>query len=320
MRAELVYVATFCKAALRPMQKERHTMSAVILGAFSGAHTGIEAFPLGVLVARPPAGCRAVVSGEDEDRVLGQFPLVELLAQRGDIFVDVLNHAVEFGHVRVDTFLDVGVRILRLHKERAVRCIGRDVGEERLVFVALDKRCRFAKEDVGAITFVFCRHTVAPIGIVEIVVVPPVRALADSAGGVANSIIKTLVFRAQRIIVAEMPFAEHAARIAAFLQYLGDGFFVGVHHGSAHDRVPDAGVGGVAAGHQRGPCRRAGRVDMVVSQADALAVELVHRRRVDHGIAMGTDVAVALIISDYQDDVWFGCENGRGQCQRHYGR
>ena len=42
---------------------------------------------------------------------------------------------------------------------------------------------------------------------------------------------------------------------------------------------------------------------MELREADALAVQVIQVRRLDHRIAMDGDVAIALIVREYKDDV-----------------
>ena len=106
------------------------------------------------------------------------------------------------------------------------------------------------------------------------------------------------------VFVTQVPLAENAAGIAGRLQKLwqcrgreGQPFaFV--------DRVGDTGAEFVTAGHERRTRRRTGRARVKLSQPHALLVEPIEVRRADHRIAMGLDVAVALIVGHHVNDVW----------------
>ena len=63
-------------------------------------------------------------------------------------------------------------------------------------------------------------------------------------------LLKTAILRAVRIVVAQVPFTEHAGVIAAIAENLADGHLVMAQHGTAHDRVPHAGAIGPAAGER----------------------------------------------------------------------
>ena len=76
-----------------------------------------------------PAGA-AVVGHEDQDRVLAQPRLAQHRVEPADVLVDVGDHAEEAGDVRRQ--VAIGVAVAVGHEQRAVRGIGRDVGEERL--------------------------------------------------------------------------------------------------------------------------------------------------------------------------------------------
>ena len=63
-----------------------------------------------------------------------------------------------------------------------------------------------------------------------------------------KDLLKALILRAQRVVVPKMPFAEDPGAIAGIPKHFGQRDFFRAHQRTAHDRVPDAGAGGVAAG------------------------------------------------------------------------
>ena len=74
-------------------------------------------------------------------------------------------------------------------------------------------------------------------------------------------------------------------------------------------RVDHAGAIVVPAGQQAGARRRADRRNVEVLEPDALPGELVEVRRLDLGVAVHAEVAVALVVGDDHHDV--GASVGR---------
>ena len=70
-----------------------------------------------------------------------------------------------------------------------------------------------------------------------------------------EGLIESLVLRSTGIVVAQVPFAVHAGRVAARLEGLGEGQLAALHDRAAHDGMPDTRAGRIAPGHQRRPCR-----------------------------------------------------------------
>ena len=58
------------------------------------------------------------------------------------------------------------------------------------------------------------------------------------------------------------------------------------------------------AAHQSSTSRRASWTDMIIRQAQTLLVELIYIRSLNNGIAVASQIPVALIISDHENDVW----------------
>jgi len=182
-----------------------------------------------------------------------------------------------------------------------VRGVGRDVAKERPILVFLDEANRPVKPDVGAIAGVLGRHAVVEIRVVEVVVAPVVRRLADSAATVDQHFMEPLILRPAGVVVAQVPFSKNRGPVAGGREDFGDRHFFRRHDRSPHDRVPHAGAGGIPAGHQGRPRGRAGRVDVVVRQPNALGVESVHDRRLDLCVAVAGQIAVALIVGHDED-------------------
>ncbi len=108
-------------------------MAAIVLTAFLAAHAGIE---------HAGTSRRAVVGGEDEDRVLFQAFIGQQLAQLADVVVDIGNHAKEVGLCHFQLLVRCTEGLGRVH--RTVRSVGGNVGEERFagLFLCQDELLR----------------------------------------------------------------------------------------------------------------------------------------------------------------------------------
>ena len=94
------------------------------------------------------------------------------------------------------------------------------------------KSWAFSKKDIGAEAFGGDDFAVVKVGAIEIGVVPDVGGLADSAAAVSVNFGEATVLGAVGVVVAEVPFAEHAGGVF-FLEVLGEGDFVFAEHGAA---------------------------------------------------------------------------------------
>jgi hypothetical protein len=98
-----------------------------------------------------------------------------------------------------------------------------------------------------------------------------------------------------------MPLAEHASLIAISSENVAHSYLVLTKQGASHDGVPDAGAVAVATSHNASPGWRAGRTYMEIRQTNAFVMEIIKIWGLDDGIAVTSQVAVALIIS-YDED------------------
>ena len=312
---QLVDVASAADLSGRPTDEQRHSMSAVVLGALAASHPGVKAIPTaGFRRLCVPAGRRAVVGHEDQYGVFFQARLLESTHQLAEIFVDVGDHAVELRHRVGHALVGIRLGIFFVDQVRPVRRVGGKVNEERPILVLVDELQGVVEPDVGAVAGNLLGLAVAEVDVVEVVVTPVVGPLTDAAPAVAEDVVETLVLRAVRVVIAQVPFAEHAGAVAGRLEHLGHRDFVGAHQRAAHDRVPHAGASGVAARHQRTTAGRAGGVDVEVGEPNALAVELVHVGRLDHRVSVSGQVAVALVVGNHQDNVGAG-RRRLGRCE-----
>ena len=171
----------------------------------------------------------AVVGAEiDDQRVVRDAPFVELLQQLAEVRVDVLDHAEELRGVLVHAGLAEILLVVFLGQDvRPVRGVERDVGEERLLRLALriHPLDGLAEKQVGAVARGLLQFPVVPERGIDVRVAGRVAAgagigLPDAAAAVDIDFVKAAALRAIRLLVAEMPFAEDAGRVANGLQHL----------------------------------------------------------------------------------------------------
>ena len=269
-----------------------------------------------------PTGGRAVVGGEDEHRVVGDPPFVEFLDQPPHVRVDVLDHAEERGDVgprrlpvgrdaRRREFWQVGRVGAGRRVIRGMRCVRGDGTEEWLAFLPLGVHPRqcLVEKDVGAIALRLHEPAVAAddgivIGVARGIAAAAGIALPDAAAAVNKDPIEAPLPRLVGILITEMPLAEDAGRVAA-----GPPQQLRQRHGrqrqplALEDRMGDTRTKLMAAGHERGPRRRAGRAHVKFSEPHALIAKPIEVGRVDDRIAMRGDVAIALVVGHHVDDV-----------------
>ena len=68
--------------------------------------------------------------------------------------------------------------------------------------------------------------------------------------------------------------------------------------------MPNPGSRGVLTGQQGSPGGRAAGIYMEICEADALVVKLIEGGGFNPGISVGSDVAIALVVGEDEDDVW----------------
>ena len=282
--------------SIGPADDERDSVTAFVFRVFHATHAAV------VTASAFQAACRSVVGHKNQDRIVGDPLVIEHFHELGHVVVDVGDHAVELwdGDLRVPF---VGLAVFLGTEVRAVRGVGRDIGEKRFVFVCLDKLHAFIEPNVGAETFKSLVLSVDDVSVIEIVVAPIIGCLADAAGFVVNAVLEAPVFRAIGIAVAEMPFTEQPRGITIRTKDIGHGGFTTAQHVASLNGVPDTNTIGVTTGHQGRSCRGTGGVDVKVVQQRSLLGQLVDVRRLDRGIAGEGQIAVTLVIRDDDDNV-----------------
>ena len=197
-------------------------MAALPKLGLSAAHTGRV---VGV------AEGAAVVGHEKQDGVFRQAGRVEEGHQAPHVGVNVsehreVAHEVAFCPWRHARQLGVGhhslhhLDVLIWRVERTVRCVGWQVGKERLIRIGapLDPVDGVVEENVGAVAGEGFALAVPAVRVVEVVVPPVIRYGADLRGGEPQGLLKAAILRAIRVIIAEVPFAEDAGAVALFTQ------------------------------------------------------------------------------------------------------
>ena len=260
------------------------------------------------------AAC-AVVGHEDQDRIVAKAGLLQVAFEPAEIVVDVGDLTVER---RVDSLAlvlaDLGIRgrIGFDDHVRAVRRVGRQIGEERLAHSVLlaDPVHGLVEEDVGAEALVLLVRAVAVEHGVEVRVAPVVGQRGDAPRAVVQRFPEAAVLRAMGVAVAQVPLAEVPGGVAGAPEEIGHRRQFPAHH-----RTPLT-DGGAAVAHrvdarqQLAACRRAHRRHVEVREAHALGVQPVHVRRLQHGIAVSGKITVALVIGHDEDDVGLACRAG----------
>ena len=148
---------------------------------------------------------------------------------------------------------------------------------------------------------------VVEVGVVKVIVAPEIGCLSDPAAAVCDYGLKAAVKRSVRVVVAQMPLAEHAGAIAGVGKDIGHG-----HFGPAQDRSAPAGCPGAVAdrataGHEGAARRGAQGRDVEVAKAGGDRMEGVDRGGGDPRDAGASQVAVPLVVGDYDDNVGFHC-------------
>ena len=127
--------------------------------------------------------------------------------------------------------------------------------------------------------------------------------LADSARAVDEYLVEPAPLRLVVILVAEMPFAEDAGSVTRGLEHLRQGDRVERQALAFEDGMGDAVLELMAPGDERAAGGRTRRTDMEVREAHALVMQAVHVGRLEDGIAVGGNIAVALVVGQDENDV-----------------
>ena len=126
----------------------------------------------------------------------------------------------------------------------------------------------------------------------------------------AEELVETAFCGPEFIFETQVPFADHAGRVAEFLQALGQCRFGERQPEIIRGLVLRPGIVLeaeallVAAGHEPGPRRGAQRAGYIaLREADAVAADRVHVRRGNIFAALNAEIVIAEIVDQDQNDV-----------------
>ncbi len=202
-----------------------------------------------------------------------------------------------------------------LGDQRTVWRVGRDVGEKGIAGLrrASHEVDRLVEEDVRAVPLERLPPAIADVGVVEVVVAPEVGHGADVGGGEPHGFVESAILGPEGVVVAEVPLAEHPRPVAGFGEDVGHRGNLGPQERPTAADVDRAVASGVHAGQQLPAGRRAHRRHVEVVQAHAFAAQAVDMRRLEHGVSVGGQFAVSLIVRHHENDVGRLGEGGRGE-------
>lgn len=131
-----------------------------------------------------------------------------------------------------------------------------------------------------------------------------IRCLSDPSTFVPHHILETFVLRTAGGIIPEVPFAHHPCSVARLRKVLSNGDFVVVQIAPPAGCPVSTGAGRVPAGHQGCPGGCTKRADMEIGQSNGLGMEFIEVGRLNDRVAVAGEIAIALIISHKDDDIW----------------
>ena len=115
--------------------------------------------------------------------------------------------------------------------------------------------------------------------------------------------LESLIHGPEGVIVAQVPLAEDARAITGILEVFRECFFRGMHHGSTDKGIHHAGAVIVAARQEAGPGGRADRRHIEALETGAPRVEGIQMGRLEQGMTMDCQIAIALIVGNDDDQV-----------------
>ena len=171
----------------------------------------------------------------------------------------------------------------------------------------IDERQGRVREDVGDVAARW--HGLAVVLERRVEVAVPVPAAEP------EELVESLTERMVGILLAVVPLAEAAGRVAPLAKDLGERDFVGPHHFVPLRDARHPGPHVIAAGQERRPRRRTDGRDVKPFEPHARIVQRIEHRRVDLLVAVSSEVSPALIVRDDQQHVGWRIV-GTG-CLRH---
>ena len=256
-------------------------MASFIRRRLLASHSRIESLNrFGIEVFKLCAGGSAIVRHENQNRVFRQTEFLQMLSQLPEVVIDVGDHSVEVRAASAPrNCLLVRIAPLRIDSIGTMRCVRRQVKQERLFLVVLYKAMSFAKPNVGAIAIELLKLTISFISVVEVVVTPVVRRLPDSTASMPDHILEASVLRSMRRVITQVPLADHSRHVTRIGEHICDCSFVGVQHRPTGTSSIRSRASRIAASHQRGASWGAKRADVKGRSIGSIP------RRVDRGSA-----------------------------------
>ncbi len=256
---------------------------------------------------------RAVVTGEQHQRAVGQVVLIESGQQtaEGVVHLGDVGVVADLGpllEIRVKTLEDLGRR------DRFVRFVETDEQEEWLVLVAsrvvgwVEPIEGFVDDQLTGIAFQRSDGLAVADKVVGVAMAG--QGVVLRAEPVIEAVIRGLRLFGQVEAAVEMPFANVAGVVAGLLEEFRERDFVAsqVHGREQGDPVVDAGPIGGPAGQQAGSGGAAvGRSGVAAGQSQATGGEAVDMRRLDGRAAVAGQVAITEVVAQHDHDVGPGC-------------
>ena len=236
-----------------PTNHTGHTDAALVGRAFSPFHAIV-----------PPPTVRAVVAEIDNDCFFGKLQFIKPAENSSDVPVDVFAHCqgaagpvellglgvavAHFDWAALELFVEAGG-----HRERRVGRVVRQITQEGLISVFLDKRQGVVGQIVDDESF--SSHDFAVVFEYRVEIMPPVP------GAEAVEIVETACVGMVGILRSVVPFSKSRGRIAGGLERLADCFLVEVQTFGPGRYASHAAAWMVSAGQKLGPRRCADRTD-----------------------------------------------------------
>ena len=123
---------------------------------------------------------------------------------------------------------------------------------------------------------------------------------------VSGTPIESTIFRSVALVVTEMPFADPSIAVSGGGEQVGQSGCPFPEFLAWHLRMGYSVSELMHAGQQSRACGRAGRTHIEILQPHTLLCEAIDIRRLQQWVAIDAPVAVALVVSKDEQDVWFG--------------
>ena len=241
-----------------------------------------------------------------------------MLQDLSDIVVDILDHREQRKSLGSAISIRDSLGDFRVRLPGFVGGRSGNETEEGLLFVLIDELRGLAEENIGRKALGFDLLPILPVGRIEVVVPKVILQLTDATSPVNEGLLKPTETRGIRIRHAEMPLAKNSGGVAGFPQKIRKGFLVFVKNGDSAHRVVNSQSKGVAARQKEPPAGRTIGRGVEVGEVDAFFREGINVGRLDQFMAMATELVVALVVSQDQEDIG-GRRQRNGTKQRDQG-